>query len=273
MGNRHADLAHLAARQDVIAVKPGLGRQVESDREPRLSLGQVLSIKAIGLARGRVASIGAKDPGLVAPRRRPLFVRLRHGSPALGARPAAAARAKRIVQGTITEKIAGRHRRSRPRPRLRRRRFAALGRLCLQLASKEADRLAGFSVWRPGLPPQPSLAIPRRPRWSSNKGRSRRKVEATRRARKGPRRRQPAHRTRSNTVPFQSARQCSQSQSRQKKISRLGPAGRLRNRNLPGLLRIATTASSTLRRSLVPPQPPNSPQPVRLVYARFPAGA
>jgi hypothetical protein len=39
MADRHADLADLAARQHVVGVVAGLGRQVEGDRESGLSLG------------------------------------------------------------------------------------------------------------------------------------------------------------------------------------------------------------------------------------------
>ena len=85
MRDRDPDLAHLAARERVVAVETGLGRQVEGDREPRLSLGQVLPVEAIGLACGRVAGVGAEDPGLVAAFRRRRSVRLRHDLLALGA--------------------------------------------------------------------------------------------------------------------------------------------------------------------------------------------
>ena len=85
VGDRDADLADLAARQDVIAVEAGLGRQVEGDRQSGLTLGEVLAIKLVRLARRRMAGVGAEDPGLVARRRRPCgrwSVRLRHDSPA-----------------------------------------------------------------------------------------------------------------------------------------------------------------------------------------------
>ena len=94
VGDRDADLTDLAAgEQDVIAVETGLGRQVESDREAGLSLGQVLPVEPIGFARGRMPGIGAEDPGLVAARRwrrSRWFVRLGHG-PLGWARPAAPA--------------------------------------------------------------------------------------------------------------------------------------------------------------------------------------
>ena len=139
VGDRDADLAHLAARQDMIAVEPGLGRQVEGDREPRLSLGEVLAIKAIELARGRMAGVGAEDPGLVAARRRRLFVRLRHDSLALGVSGRRRLRPRQgIVHSTITEKIARRHSLAQARHRLRRRRFAAPG-LCVPFDVERSD--------------------------------------------------------------------------------------------------------------------------------------
>jgi len=62
MADRHADLAHLAARQDVVGIIAGLGRQVEGHRQARLSLGQVGAIQGVGLLGRRVAGIGAEDP-------------------------------------------------------------------------------------------------------------------------------------------------------------------------------------------------------------------
>ena len=59
------DLADLATRQDVIAVIAGLRRQVESDRQPGLPLGQVGAIKRIRLRRRRVPRIGAEKPGVI----------------------------------------------------------------------------------------------------------------------------------------------------------------------------------------------------------------
>ena len=65
MGDRHADLADLAAREHVVGVVAGLGRQVEGDREPGLTLGEVPPVKLVGgLGRG-MAGIGAEQPGLV----------------------------------------------------------------------------------------------------------------------------------------------------------------------------------------------------------------
>ena len=61
-----ADLADLAARQQVVAVVAGLGRQVEGDGKAGLSLGEVLAIELVRLARRRMAGVGAEDPGLVA---------------------------------------------------------------------------------------------------------------------------------------------------------------------------------------------------------------
>ena len=85
VGDRDADLADLAARQDVIAVEAGLGRQIEGDGESGLTLGEVLAIKLVRFARRRMAGVGAENPGLVAGCRRPCgrwSVRLRHDLPA-----------------------------------------------------------------------------------------------------------------------------------------------------------------------------------------------
>ena len=65
MGDGHADFADLAAGKRVIGVVAGLGRQVEGDRKPRLTLGKVLPVERVrGLGRG-MAGIGAEQPGLV----------------------------------------------------------------------------------------------------------------------------------------------------------------------------------------------------------------
>ena len=51
MADRHADLADLAARQHMVAVVAGLGRQIERDRQAGLALGEVLAIERVGIAR------------------------------------------------------------------------------------------------------------------------------------------------------------------------------------------------------------------------------
>ena len=61
-----ADLADLAARQRVVAVKAGLGGQIEGDRQSRLALGEILPIEPVGFAARRMAGVGAEDPGFVA---------------------------------------------------------------------------------------------------------------------------------------------------------------------------------------------------------------
>jgi hypothetical protein len=48
VGDRHADLADLAARQLVVGVVAGLGRQVEGDRQAGLALGQVAPVELVG---------------------------------------------------------------------------------------------------------------------------------------------------------------------------------------------------------------------------------
>src|SRR5690349_1287714 len=66
MGDRYADLADLALSQRVVAVVTGLGGQIECDREPGLTLGEVLAIERVGVARVGMTGIGAENPGLVA---------------------------------------------------------------------------------------------------------------------------------------------------------------------------------------------------------------
>ena len=66
VGDRHADLADLAARELVVGVVAGLGRQVERDRQARLALGQVGPVELVGLLRGRVARVGPHHPRAVA---------------------------------------------------------------------------------------------------------------------------------------------------------------------------------------------------------------
>src|SRR5262249_30744414 len=66
MGDWYADLADLALGQRVVAVVTGLGGQIECDREPGLTLGEVLAIERVGIARVGMTGIGAEKPGLVA---------------------------------------------------------------------------------------------------------------------------------------------------------------------------------------------------------------
>ena len=136
--DRDTDLAHLAARQNVIAVKPGLGRQIEGDRKPCLPLGQVLAIEPVQLVRRRMAGVSTKDPGLVAARCRRSSIRLRRNSLALRARGRPRAHPL-IVQSTITENSMGRHSFARDRAAARRRKLAALDQFCLRLGRRKAD--------------------------------------------------------------------------------------------------------------------------------------
>src|SRR5205085_6410525 len=48
VGDRHAHLSHLAARELVVGVVAGLGGQVERDRQPGLALGQVAPVQLVG---------------------------------------------------------------------------------------------------------------------------------------------------------------------------------------------------------------------------------
>src|SRR5262249_24105488 len=66
MGDWYADLADFALGQRVVAVVTGLGGEIECDREPGLTLGEVLAIERVGIARVGMTGIGAKNPGLVA---------------------------------------------------------------------------------------------------------------------------------------------------------------------------------------------------------------
>ena len=69
VGDRHADLADLAAGELVVGVVAGLRRQVEGDREARLALGEVRAVQLVGRLRGRMARVGAHHPGAVALRK------------------------------------------------------------------------------------------------------------------------------------------------------------------------------------------------------------
>jgi hypothetical protein len=65
VSDRDADLADLAAGEDVIGVIAGLGRQVEGDREPGLALGQVAPVELVRAPRVGVPGVGAHHPGAV----------------------------------------------------------------------------------------------------------------------------------------------------------------------------------------------------------------
>ncbi len=62
VGHRHANLANLAARQQMIAVVPGLGWQIEGHRQAGLALVQVAPVQFIAGFRRGMTRIGAKDP-------------------------------------------------------------------------------------------------------------------------------------------------------------------------------------------------------------------
>ena len=66
VGDRDADLADLAAGEDVVGVIAGLGRQVEGDREAGLALGQVAAVELVRAPGVGVAGVGAHHPGAVA---------------------------------------------------------------------------------------------------------------------------------------------------------------------------------------------------------------
>ena len=50
MGDRHADLADFAARQGMVGVIAGLGRQVEGDGEAGLALGEIGAEQPVAVA-------------------------------------------------------------------------------------------------------------------------------------------------------------------------------------------------------------------------------
>ena len=66
VGDRDADLADLAAGEDVVGVVAGLGRQVEGDREAGLALRQVAAVELVRALRVGMAGVGAHHPGAVA---------------------------------------------------------------------------------------------------------------------------------------------------------------------------------------------------------------
>ncbi len=65
VGDRHADLAHLAARRWGVGVVAGLGGQVEGDRQAGLALGQVGAVERVRRGRCRVPGVGPHEPRLV----------------------------------------------------------------------------------------------------------------------------------------------------------------------------------------------------------------
>ena len=62
MADRHPNLTDLTARQNMVWIIAGLGRQIEGHRQACLTLGQIGAVEGVGLVRRRVASIGADDP-------------------------------------------------------------------------------------------------------------------------------------------------------------------------------------------------------------------
>ena len=65
MRHGHTDLADLACRLDGVGVVAGLRRQVEGDRQPGLTLGQVGPVELVRGAGGRVARVRPHHPGRV----------------------------------------------------------------------------------------------------------------------------------------------------------------------------------------------------------------
>ena len=65
VANRHANLANLAVRQNVIAVIAGLGGQIKSHAQPGLAFCQIVTVKRVGGPGSGMARIGAKQPWLV----------------------------------------------------------------------------------------------------------------------------------------------------------------------------------------------------------------
>ncbi len=65
VGDRDADLADLAAGEDVVGVVAGLGREVEGHREAGLALGEVAAVELVGALRVGMAGVGAHHPRAV----------------------------------------------------------------------------------------------------------------------------------------------------------------------------------------------------------------
>ena len=63
--DRDADLADLAAGERVVGVVPGLGRQVEGDRQPGLPLVEVAAVEGVARGRAAVPGVGAHHPRAV----------------------------------------------------------------------------------------------------------------------------------------------------------------------------------------------------------------
>src|SRR5258708_33475782 len=66
MRDGHADFAHFAFGQRMVAVGAGLRGQVEGDGEAGLALSEILAIERSRIARVRMSGISAEDPGLAA---------------------------------------------------------------------------------------------------------------------------------------------------------------------------------------------------------------
>ena len=65
VGDRDADLADLAAGEDVVGVVAGLRRQVEGDREAGLALGEVAPVELVRAPGVGMPGVGAHHPGAV----------------------------------------------------------------------------------------------------------------------------------------------------------------------------------------------------------------
>ena len=61
--DRDAHFSDLTARERVIGVIPGLGGEIEGDREPRLALREVGAVELVAGLGGGVPGIGSEDPG------------------------------------------------------------------------------------------------------------------------------------------------------------------------------------------------------------------
>ena len=65
MADGHPNLAHLAARERMIGIIAGLGRQIEGDGQSRLALFQIGPVELVRGPGGGVTGIGAENPGRV----------------------------------------------------------------------------------------------------------------------------------------------------------------------------------------------------------------
>jgi hypothetical protein len=69
VADRDADLADLAAGQEMVRVVAGLGREIEGDGEARLPLREVAAVEGVARPGRGMARVGPEEPGRFAPAR------------------------------------------------------------------------------------------------------------------------------------------------------------------------------------------------------------